>query len=120
MPTTPSTLALTDAELIGKVVGDQRRRGDKTPTRTLAKILIEYFVADEQTSKPTSSKEAPTPAAEAIADPAVGDFPNHQTADVCPQCGQSGGEYTPTLGECAFCSSSVKECPATVPGEEKD
>lgn len=23
--------------------------------------------------------------------------------DICPKCGQAGGEYTPTLGECAFC-----------------
>ena len=24
-------------------------------------------------------------------------------SDVCPKCGKEGGEYTPTLDECAFC-----------------
>ena len=23
--------------------------------------------------------------------------------DICPKCGKEGGEYTPTLDECAFC-----------------
>ena len=23
--------------------------------------------------------------------------------DICPKCGKQGGEYTPTLDECAFC-----------------
>ena len=23
--------------------------------------------------------------------------------DICPKCGREGGEYTPTLGACAFC-----------------
>ena len=24
-------------------------------------------------------------------------------SDICPKCGKQGGEYTPTLDECAFC-----------------
>tara|TARA_R100001082_G_scaffold9674_1_gene5472 strand:+ start:80 stop:283 length:204 start_codon:yes stop_codon:yes gene_type:complete len=24
-------------------------------------------------------------------------------SDICPKCGKEGGEYTPTLDECAFC-----------------
>jgi len=24
-------------------------------------------------------------------------------ADICPRCGEQGGEYTPILGGCAFC-----------------
>ena len=24
-------------------------------------------------------------------------------SDICPNCGKQGGEYTPTLDECAFC-----------------
>lgn len=88
------------------------------------------------TSKPTSSKEGgPTtadiaaanatndhaatdmpPKSPPAANVAGGDFPNDLSADTCPRCGRAGGEYTPTLGECAFCSS-LKETPATVPGQ---
>lgn len=25
--------------------------------------------------------------------------------DICPNCGQEGGEYTSILNECAFCSA---------------
>ena len=25
--------------------------------------------------------------------------------DICPKCGVQGGEYTPTLDECAYCDS---------------
>jgi len=25
------------------------------------------------------------------------------SSDICPKCGKQGGEYTPTLDECAFC-----------------
>ena len=24
-------------------------------------------------------------------------------SNICPKCGKQGGEYTPTLDECAFC-----------------
>ena len=26
-----------------------------------------------------------------------------EQSDICPKCGKEGGEYTPTLDECAFC-----------------
>ena len=26
-----------------------------------------------------------------------------EQSDICPKCGKQGGEYTPTLDECAFC-----------------
>ena len=28
---------------------------------------------------------------------------DQEERDICPKCGKEGGEYTPTLDECAFC-----------------
>lgn len=43
MPRSSANLFITDHEVVTRVSREQRRRRDKTPTKTATKLLTEYF-----------------------------------------------------------------------------
>lgn len=64
----PETLEITDRDLIRRIARQQKRRGDKTPTKTAGKLLTEYLTLLEHGALKTGDRaDAPAEAATSAA-----------------------------------------------------